>query len=216
MDKIYKLLSKIGIEGKKNLKLLSIMYAVLLVVTVCFYKEMPVELIYIVFVFPFAFLGVAFTLVYLRAFLLYCYSKMSYSGFILFCLIIFGVWSMILTLWYTQIDLDNSLHFAVWFIVVFGMAGFFSVNLMIYWISRLDGKKKKVLFLFIHLGLFIGMWALFKQTDSNGLFESCLFSDMLSAVFIIQLAAYCLISFWTCFGVLVYSISRALLGNEKK
>lgn len=209
MDKIYKLLSKIGIEGKKNLKVLSIMYAVLLVVTVCLHKEMPVELIYIVFVFPFAFLGIAFTLVYLRSFFLYCYSKMSYSGFILFCIILFGVWSMILTLWYTQIDLDNLLHVMVWLVVILCMAAFFSINLMIYWVRRLNGKKEKALFLVIHFALFAGMLVLFKQTDSNGLFQSCLFSELLSGVFISQLAVYCFISLWVCFSVLVVKFKTA-------
>ena len=143
MNKIYKLLSKIGIEGKKNLKVLSIMYAVLLLITVCFYKEIPVELIYIVFAFPFVFLGISFTLVSIRSFFLYCYSKMSDSGFVLFCIVMFGLWSILLTLWYTQIDSDNLLHLMVWLVVMLVMAAFYSVNLMIYWIRRFRQEKRK-------------------------------------------------------------------------
>ena len=154
---IYRLLAKIGIEGKKDVLFLCIFYLVALVSCIlCYlYSDLPVEILWVVILFPPVFIGAAIILVAIKRFFIYVYNKLGFVQFILFCTVTLLLWCAILSFWLMNIDNKNTLQFITWLVPSLGIPVFLSANANIYLIEKYGTSKKGRLSLLAVHGLII-------------------------------------------------------------
>lgn len=206
-----------GKVGKKDVKFLIGFYLFAWLMILVGYKNIPVELIYVTAVLPFAFFGTAFLFWLLKRFFSFLFGKVSLTTFVLSCSCLFLLWTGLLAYSFMRLNkydynwMGIPVSFSV-IILLLGINVFLSYQIVLYWFFKsvsFKPFKRRFRYLPLHILLYIPMTVViyFSKTGFPYLGQ-IVGGDSFVYIFImflfIQCLIYCMFSFIIWVKVLIY------------
>ena len=107
MNKLFQYFAKLGLFKKKNLVMLCIMYSIVFIGLITT-KDIPKIIFWLGILFPFLFLAAVISLFYVSTFFEFFKGRLSFLGFIFFCIFVYIIWTGIWAEIFTRINVFNN------------------------------------------------------------------------------------------------------------